>query len=118
MLVRRPGVPMLSGAMDLGRTAIGTWSGGRFMHFGEALDEDRFTALVRPGHGIRTVLTADVYGEGEADRLLGQAVEGIDREDDAVHPRLVRRKLFANDRGIGKALGQHVADPLFGPCVD
>ena len=78
MLVRRLGPPILSGAMDLGTTAIGTWSGGRFMHFGEALDEDRFAELVRPGHGIRTVLTADVYGEGEADRLLGRALEGLD----------------------------------------
>ncbi len=80
MLVRPTGPPILSGAMDLGTTAIGTWSGGRFMHFGEALDEARFADLVRPGHGIRTVLTADVYGEGEADRLLGRALEGLDRD--------------------------------------
>ena len=25
---------------DPTRTAIGTWSGGRFMHFGEPLDDD------------------------------------------------------------------------------
>jgi aryl-alcohol dehydrogenase-like predicted oxidoreductase len=68
----------------LGRTAIGTWSGGRFMHFGEALDPERLEALLRPGHGIRTVLTADVYGEGEADRLLGRALAGLPRDDYAV----------------------------------
>ena len=28
--------------MDLTRTAYGTWSGGRFMHFGEPLSEERF----------------------------------------------------------------------------
>ena len=33
--------------------AIGTWSGGRFMRFGEAIDEDRLVALLRPGDGIR-----------------------------------------------------------------
>jgi aryl-alcohol dehydrogenase-like predicted oxidoreductase len=66
--------------MDPGRTAIGTWSGGRFMHFGEAVDEDRLTALLRPGGGIETVITADAYGAGAADRLLGDALEGIDRD--------------------------------------
>jgi len=66
--------------MDLGRTAIGTWSGGRFMHFGEPLEEDRLAALLRPGNGIDTVITADVYGEGAADELLGRALDGVDRD--------------------------------------
>jgi aryl-alcohol dehydrogenase-like predicted oxidoreductase len=61
-------------------TAVGTWSGGRFMHFGEPLDDERLIALLRPDDAIRTVLTADVYGEGEADRLLGRALAGADRE--------------------------------------
>jgi aryl-alcohol dehydrogenase-like predicted oxidoreductase len=61
-------------------TAIGTWSGGRFMHFGEPLDEHRLVRLLRPDEGIATVLTADVYGCGEADRLLGRALAGLDRD--------------------------------------
>jgi aryl-alcohol dehydrogenase-like predicted oxidoreductase len=61
-------------------TAIGTWSGGRFMHFGEPLDDERLVALLRPDEAIRTVLTADVYGEGAADRLLGRALAGVDRD--------------------------------------
>src|SRR6476661_7068586 len=65
--------------LDPTRTAVGTWSGGRFMHFGEPLDDERFLALIRPGDGIDTVLTADTYGQGEADRLLGRALEGVDR---------------------------------------
>jgi aryl-alcohol dehydrogenase-like predicted oxidoreductase len=64
-----------------GRSAIGTWSGGRFLHFGEAIDEDRLAALLRPGDGIDTVLTADTYGQGEADRVLGRGLEGVARED-------------------------------------
>jgi aryl-alcohol dehydrogenase-like predicted oxidoreductase len=64
-----------------GRSAIGTWSGGRFLHFGEAIDEDRLAALLRPGEGIDTVLTADAYGTGEADAVLGRALEGVARED-------------------------------------
>jgi aryl-alcohol dehydrogenase-like predicted oxidoreductase len=64
-----------------GRTAIGTWSGGRFLHFGEAIDEERLVSLLRPGGGIDTVLTADAYGQGEADRVLGQALAGVPREE-------------------------------------
>jgi aryl-alcohol dehydrogenase-like predicted oxidoreductase len=66
--------------MDPTTTAIGTWSGGRYMHFGEPLDDERFTALLRPGAGIDTVITADVYGAGEADLALGRALEGIERD--------------------------------------
>ena len=64
-----------------GRAAIGTWSGGRFLHFGEAITEDRLAELLRPGDGIDTVLTADAYGQGEADRVLGRALEGVPRDD-------------------------------------
>jgi aryl-alcohol dehydrogenase-like predicted oxidoreductase len=59
---------------DPTRTAVGTWSGGRFMHFGEALDDARFLKLITPDAEIPTVLTADAYGTGEADTLLGQAL--------------------------------------------
>jgi aryl-alcohol dehydrogenase-like predicted oxidoreductase len=65
--------------MEPGRVAIGTWSGGRFMRFGEAIEEGRLAELLRPGDGIDTLLTADVYGEGAADELLGRAVAGVDR---------------------------------------
>jgi aryl-alcohol dehydrogenase-like predicted oxidoreductase len=64
-----------------GRSAIGTWSGGRFLRFGEKIPEERLEALLRPGEGIGTVLSADVYGEGEADRVLGRAVAGVPREE-------------------------------------
>ncbi|MBS1879182.1 MAG: aldo/keto reductase [Actinobacteria bacterium] len=63
-----------------GRAAIGTWSGGRFLHFGEPIEEDRLVELLRPGAGIETVLSADAYGQGEADRVLGRALAGVDRE--------------------------------------
>jgi aryl-alcohol dehydrogenase-like predicted oxidoreductase len=64
-----------------GHVAIGTWSGGRFMRFGEPISEERLEALLAPGGGIRTVMTADVYGEGEADSLLGRALSGLQRSD-------------------------------------
>src|SRR6266404_984734 len=68
--------------MDLTRTAYGTWSGGRFMHFGEALDEERFIRVIRYAYdqGIRTFMTADVYGNGQADEMLGRALAGIPRD--------------------------------------
>src|SRR6185295_2801265 len=68
--------------MDLTRTAYGTWSGGRYMHFGEALTEERYLNAIRTAYqkGIRTFMTADVYGLGEADTMLGRALEGFPRD--------------------------------------
>jgi aryl-alcohol dehydrogenase-like predicted oxidoreductase len=66
---------------DPGIAALGTWSGGRFMHFGEPLEEERLIALLRPDASIDTVITADVYGTGEADRLLGRSLQGVAREE-------------------------------------
>jgi aryl-alcohol dehydrogenase-like predicted oxidoreductase len=66
--------------LDPTRTAIGTWSGGRFMHFGEPLDDERLAALLRPDDRVRTVITADAYGAGEADALLGRGLEGVARD--------------------------------------
>jgi aryl-alcohol dehydrogenase-like predicted oxidoreductase len=73
-------MPNPSYALDPGHTAIGTWSGGRFMRFGEPLDDDRFLSLITPDESIHTVITADVYGTGDADRMLGRAIAGRPRE--------------------------------------
>jgi aryl-alcohol dehydrogenase-like predicted oxidoreductase len=67
--------------MDPTSTAIGTWSGGRHMRFGEPLDDERMRSLLRPGEGIETVITADAYGAGEADTMLGRALQGLAREE-------------------------------------
>ncbi|MGH2889019.1 MAG: aldo/keto reductase [Solirubrobacteraceae bacterium] len=66
---------------DPGRIAVGTWSGGRFMHYGEALDDDRMLALLAPDDDIHSLITADVYGTGDADRMLGRAIAGRPRDD-------------------------------------
>ncbi len=63
-----------------GHVAVGSFSGGRFMRFGEALDDERLVALLRPDERITTVLTADTYGAGEADRLVGRSLAGLPRE--------------------------------------
>jgi aryl-alcohol dehydrogenase-like predicted oxidoreductase len=66
--------------LDPGPAAIGTWSGGRFMRFGEPLSDERLLALFTPDDAIRTVITADVYGTGDADSMLGRAIAGRSRE--------------------------------------
>ena len=68
--------------MDITRTAYGIWSGGRFMHFGEPLSEERFQQVIQHAYhqGIRTFMTADVYGSGAADEMLGRALAGIPRD--------------------------------------
>ncbi|HLW96599.1 MAG TPA: aldo/keto reductase [Solirubrobacteraceae bacterium] len=70
----------LVGGRDPGIAALGTWSGGRFMHFGDPIAEERLQALLRPDESIDTVITADVYGAGAADRLLGAALNGCARD--------------------------------------
>ena len=67
--------------MEPTTTAYGTWSGGRFMHFGETLSEARFIGCIQTAYeaGIRTFVTSDVYGNGKADELLGSALRGVDR---------------------------------------
>ena len=68
--------------MDLTRTAFGTWSGGRYAQFGEPLAEERFINLIQHAYrsGIRTFMTADVYGAGAADEMLGRALAGLPRD--------------------------------------
>jgi aryl-alcohol dehydrogenase-like predicted oxidoreductase len=74
-------MPASDGGTDLSATAVGTWSGGRYMRFGEPIDDERFIELIAPDDSIRTVITADVYGEGEADRMLGRAIAGRPAEE-------------------------------------
>jgi aryl-alcohol dehydrogenase-like predicted oxidoreductase len=67
--------------LDPGSVAVGTWSGGRFMRFGEPLDDERFISLITPDQAIPTLITADVYGEGGADEMLGRAIAGRPRDE-------------------------------------
>src|SRR4029078_10340723 len=64
-----------------GPTAVGAGRRGRSLLFGETVEDERLEALLRPGDGIDTVLTADTYGQGEADSLLGRALEAVDRDE-------------------------------------
>src|SRR3712207_4717763 len=98
----------------LGHVAIGTWSGGRFMHFGEALSDERLQALLSPGDGIRTVVTADAYGAGEADALLGRALEGVDRGDYAL-VGAIGHDFYTGEREGAKGFPRFTDPRLRGP---
>jgi aryl-alcohol dehydrogenase-like predicted oxidoreductase len=50
------------------------------MHFGEPVSDARLLSLLRPGEGVDTVISADVYGEGEGDRALSSALSGVKRD--------------------------------------
>lgn len=63
------------------KSAFGIWSGGKYMRFGESIGADRMDRLVHRAFetGVRTFMTSDVYGQGEADSFLGKALKGINR---------------------------------------
>ncbi len=98
----------------LTHTAVGTWSGGRFMHFGEPLDDARLEALLRPGDGIATVLTADTYGQGEADTLLGRALGGVPRDDYAL-VGAIGHDFYAGERDGPRGFPRFTDPRLRGP---
>ncbi len=69
--------------MQLTKSALGLWSGGRYMHFGRRLEDDAFLAMLSDAYsaGIHSFITADVYGQGEADEMLGKALQGLPRDE-------------------------------------
>ncbi|MGH2907863.1 MAG: aldo/keto reductase, partial [Solirubrobacteraceae bacterium] len=100
--------------LDPGRIAVGTWSGGRFMHYGEPIDDERFVAMVRPGGGIDTIITADVYGTGEADAMLGRALAGLPRESMCV-VGAVGHDFYKGERAGAKGFPRFTDPTLRGP---
>ena len=95
-------------------TAIGTWSGGRYLHFGEPISEERLEALLRPGDGLDTLLTADAYGSGEADVLLGRALAGVDRGDYCV-VGAIGHDFYTAERDGAKGFPRFTDPSLRGP---
>jgi aryl-alcohol dehydrogenase-like predicted oxidoreductase len=98
----------------LGHVAVGSWSGGRFMRFGEPIPDERLEALLRPGGGIRTVMTADAYGAGEADALVGRALEGVPRTGYAL-VGAVGHDFYEGERAGAKGYPRFTDPSLRGP---
>jgi aryl-alcohol dehydrogenase-like predicted oxidoreductase len=84
------------------------------MHFGEPLDDDRLEALLRPGDGIGTVITADAYGAGEADALLGRALAGVPRDDYAL-VGAIGHDVYTGERRGAKGYPRFTDPSLRGP---
>ena len=102
--------------MDITRTAFGTWNGGRYMHYGEPLSDERFIALTRRAweRGVRTFVTADVYGNGAADTILGQALEGIPRETYSL-VGIIGHDFYKGERDGAKGFPRFTNPQLRGP---
>jgi aryl-alcohol dehydrogenase-like predicted oxidoreductase len=97
-----------------GHVAVGTWSGGRFMHFGEPISDERLEALIRPGDGISTVMTADAYGAGAADELVGRALRGLPRDSYAL-AGAVGHDFYEGEREGAKGYPRFTDPRLRGP---
>ncbi len=100
--------------MDPGHVAVGTWSGGRFMRFGEPLDDERLIALLRPDARLHTVLSADTYGAGEADTLLGRALEGLARDSYSL-VGAIGHDFYEGERAGAKGFPRFTDPALRGP---
>ena len=85
------------------------------MHFGEPIDDDRFLAMVTPGAGIDTVITADVYGAGEADAMLGRALAGRPRDQMCV-VGAVGHDFYEGERNGPKGFPRFTDPALRGPA--
>ncbi len=97
-----------------GHVALGAWSGGRYLHYGEPLDDERLVRLLAPDDAIRTVLTADAYGAGEADTLVGRAIAGRPR-DDVVLVGAVGHDFYEGEREGPKGFPRFTDPRLRGP---
>jgi aryl-alcohol dehydrogenase-like predicted oxidoreductase len=84
------------------------------MHFGEPLDEPRLEALLRPGKGISTVITADAYGAGEADTVLGRSLQGVARSQYAL-VGAIGHDFYTGEREGAKGFPRFTDPRLRGP---
>ena len=66
----------LNNGMEIPRLGMGTW----FLGENKRRDEEE-TAALRAGidAGIRLIDTAEMYGDGKAEQLIGRAIKGYDR---------------------------------------
>ena len=97
-----------------GHVALGAWSGGRHLHFGEPISEERLVALLRPQDGIHTILTADAYGPGRPTRSSAGPLAGH-RRDDAFVIGAVGHDFYEGEREGAKGFPRFTDPRLRGP---
>jgi len=85
------------------------------MRFGEPLDDARFLSLIAPDESIRTVITADVYGTGEADSMLGRAIAGRPRDEICI-VGAVGHDFYTGERDGAKGFPRFTDPRLRGPA--
>ena len=86
--------------LKVSRAAIGSW-----LTFGASVDGDGTAACVRAAldAGVNLIDTADIYNHGQAERALGEALQGVAR-----HSYVLATKAFfpmsddPNDRGLSR----------------
>lgn len=86
------------------------------MHFGEPLLEDRYLSVIRLAYdrGIRTFMTADVYGLGAADEMLGRALAGLPRDSYCL-VGMVGHDFYTGNRDGSKGYPRFTHAALRGP---
>jgi len=102
--------------MNISHTAFGLWNGGRYMHYGEPLSDERFLALIRSSFekGVRTFVTSDVYGNGAADTILGEALRGVPRDEYAL-VGIIGHDFYQGQRDGAKGFPRFTHPDLRGP---
>jgi diketogulonate reductase-like aldo/keto reductase len=76
---------------------IGTWGMGGRMRADPARDDDDIAALRAALElGVRHIDTAEMYGDGHAEELVCEAIQGFDRS-----------RLFIASKALGHHLGRH-----------
>ena len=86
------------------------------MHFGEALDEDRYLGAIRHAYssGIRTFMTADTYGQGAADSMLGRVLADFPRDSYCL-VGAVGHDFYKGERAGSKGFPRFTDPELRGP---
>jgi len=102
--------------MNPTKTAFGMWSGGRFMHFGNPIDDTRYDALMRLAYesGVRTFMTADVYGAGQADEMCARGLAGLPRDSYCL-VGAVGHDFYEGERAGAKGFPRFTNPDLRGP---
>jgi aryl-alcohol dehydrogenase-like predicted oxidoreductase len=84
------------------------------MNFGTEIAQERLLALLRPGGGVDTLVTADVYGQGGADELVGQALAGLPRESYRL-AGTIGHDFYTGERAGAKGFPRFTNPALRGP---
>lgn len=84
------------------------------MRFGREVGHERLVELLRPGNGIDTLITADVYGTGAADELAGAAIAGVPRGDYSL-VGMVGHDFYDGERAGAKGFPRFTDPGLRGP---